>query len=149
MKKIFFILILFLTSCGYTPLYENKVSNNYIFSQIETFGIKEINRRIISMLSFKKDPKNFNFTTLILKNNKNIIETSKDSKGKAESYKMIIEISIIIKKNDNIFKQITLSEEFSYKNLDNKFDLSQYEKNIENNILDKISEKIIIYLNLK
>ena len=149
MKKIFFILILFLTSCGYTPLYENKVSNNYIFSQIETFGIKEINRRIISMLSFKKDPKNFNFTTLILKNNKNIIETSKDSKGKAESYKMIIEISIIIKQNDNIYKQNTFSEEFSYKNLDNKFDLSQYEKNIENNILDKISEKIIIYLNLK
>ena len=62
---------------------------------------------------------------------------------------MIIEISIIIKKNDNIFKQITLSEEFSYKNLDNKFDLSQYEKNIEKNILDKISEKIIIYLKLK
>ena len=149
MKKIIFILILFLTSCGYTPLYENKFSNSYIFGQIELFGIKEINRRIISMLSFKKDPKNFNFTTLILKNNKNIIETSKDSKGKAESYKMIIEISIIIKKNDNIFKQITLSEEFSYKNLDNKFDLSQYEKNIENNILDKISEKIIIYLNLK
>jgi len=149
MKKIFFILILFLTACGYTPLYENKTSNNFNFSQIELSGNKEINRRIISLASFKEDSINFDFTTLILNNNKNIIETSKDAKGKAESYKMIIKVSIIIKKNDDIYKQISVSEEFSYKNLDNKFDLSQYERNVENNILDKISEKILIYLNLK
>ena len=118
--------------------------------QIKALGYddEEINRRIISLASFKEDSINFDFTTLILNNNKNIIETSKDAKGKAESYKMIIKVSIIIKKNDDIYKQISVSEEFSYKNLDNKFDLSQYEKKVENNILDKISEKIIIYLNL-
>lgn len=148
MKKIFFILIILLTSCGYTPLYENKISNNFVFGKIELSGIKDINRRIISMTSLKENSTNFNFTSLLLRSDKTIIETSKNTKGKADSFKMVINISITIKNNNEIYKQNTFTEEFSYKNLDNKFDLSQYEKNIESNIINKISEKIIIYLNL-
>jgi len=148
MKKILVILIFLLTSCGYQPLYSNKSSKELIFYEIETDGNKDISRRIISSTSIKKDKQNYDFEKLILKNEKNIIITSKNSKGEAESYKMILSVQIITQdKNKSISRQSFL-EEFAYKNLDNKFDLSEYEITVENNLINKIVEKIIIYLNI-
>tara|TARA_B100000925_G_scaffold268660_1_gene229939 strand:+ start:187 stop:633 length:447 start_codon:yes stop_codon:yes gene_type:complete len=148
MQKILIILIFLLTSCGYQPLYSNKSSKELIFYEIETDGNKDISRRIISSTSIKKDKQNYDFEKLILKNEKNIIITSKNSKGEAESYKMILSVQIITQdKNKSISRQSFL-EEFAYKNLDNKFDLSEYEITVENNLINKIVEKIIIYLNI-
>ena len=39
-------------------------------------------------------------------------------------------------------------EKFEYNNRSNKFDLKQYEKNIEDNLISQLSYKIIKYLNL-
>ena len=41
-----------------------------------------------------------------------------------------------------------ISEEFSYKNKENKFDLSEYEINIEENLINKIIEEINFYINI-
>ena len=38
-------------------------------------------------------------------------------------------------------------EKFEYNNRSNKFDLKQYEKNIKNNLISELSNKIIKYLN--
>ena len=43
--------------------------------------------------------------------------------------------------NDKKFK-----ENFKYKNQSNKFSLEKYEKVIQNNLITKISNNIIIYL---
>ena len=80
MKKLIILILFFLSSCGYQPLYSNKNSEIYTFSEMELLGNKEINRRIISAISIKEDKQNFKFQKIILKNEKRIIETSKDSK---------------------------------------------------------------------
>jgi len=54
-----------------------------------------------------------------------------------------------LENNDNTLSKKEFNEEFSYKNKDNKFDLSEYEINVENNLVDKIIENLIIYLNIK
>ena len=61
---------------------------------------------------------------------------------------MIINLKFIIENKDNIKSEKVISEEFSYKNKDNKFDLSQYESEIETNLTKRITDKLIIYLNL-
>ena len=46
MKKLFILILFFMTSCGYQPLYVNKNSSDLVFNKVELFGDKEINRRI-------------------------------------------------------------------------------------------------------
>lgn len=147
MKKIFILIIFFLSSCGYQPLYTNKNSKDFIFAEITLVGDLKINKKIISSLNIKKNTENYKFEKIILTNKKEIIETSKNSKGQVDSYKMNLTIGLIIEDKNNVLTEKTLSDTFAYKNLDNKFDLSQYENQIENNLLNKITQELIFYLN--
>lgn len=149
MKKKLIFILLFLTSCGFEPIYSSKNSNNFVFKKIETIGEKTINRRIISAISAKENNIDFSHKKLILENEKNIIETSKNTKGQPDSFKMAIKFKItLIDKKNNSSEKI-FYEEFSYKNKDNKFDLSEYEIKLENDLIDKIIEDLIIYFNIQ
>tara|TARA_B100001564_G_C20034988_1_gene400656 strand:+ start:44 stop:493 length:450 start_codon:yes stop_codon:yes gene_type:complete len=149
MQKILIFILFLLTSCGFEPLYSNKNSNKFIFETVETIGNKKVNRRIISAISIKENEQNFSYKKIILKSKKSIVETSKNAKGVPDSFKMVIRLELILENNDNTLSKKEFNEEFSYKNKDNKFDLSEYEINVENNLVDKIIENLIIYLNIK
>ena len=148
MKKILFLFLFLITSCGFEPLYSNKNLNKFSFEKIETEGEKNINRRILSTVSIKESGTNFSHKKLILKNEKKIIETSRNSKGQPDSFKMSIKLKIILEDNMNKIVEKNFYEEFSYKNQDNKFDLSEYEIKLENDLVDKIIDDLIIYLNI-
>ena len=90
----------------------------------------------------KVDSKEFRNNKIILKNKKSIIETSKNKQGQPDSFKMIINFKFtIIDKTNNLTEKI-ISEEFSYKNKDNKFDLSEFENNLEDNLINNIINQI-------
>tara|TARA_B100001564_G_scaffold258339_1_gene220126 strand:+ start:36 stop:482 length:447 start_codon:yes stop_codon:yes gene_type:complete len=148
MRNFLLIFIFLLSSCGYQPLYSNKNSNKFIFKEIKILGDKNINRNLIASAFIKQDEQNFIYEKLILENSKKIIETSKNSKGQPESYRMIIDLEVTLINEGKTLKNKKFAEEFSYKNLDNKFDLHEYEINVQNNLIDKITEELIIYLNL-
>ena len=147
MKKKLIFILLFLTSCGFEPIYSSKNSNNFVFKKIETIGEKTINRRIISAISAKENNIDFSHKKLILENEKNIIETSKNTIGQPDSLAIKFKITLIDNKNNSSEK--IFYEEFSYKNKDNKFDLSEYEIKLENDLIDKIIEDLIIYFNIQ
>ena len=149
MKKKLIFILLFLTSCGFEPIYSSKNSNDFVFKKIETIGEKTINRRIISAISAKENNIDFSHKKLILENEKNIIETSKNTKGQPDSFKMAIKFKITLIDNKNNSSEKIFYEEFSYKNKDNKFDLSEYEIKLENDLIDKIIEDLIIYFNIQ
>ena len=147
--RIFLLIFIFLlSSCGYQPLYSSKDANKFLFKEIEILGDKNINRNLIASSFLKQDDQNFTYEKLILKNSKKIIETSKNSKGQPESYRMTIDLEVTIINEQKTLKKKIFSEEFSYKNLDNKFDLYEYEINVQNDLINKITEELIIYLNL-
>ena len=148
MKKLFILILFFITSCGYQPLYVNKNNSNLVFSKIELFGDKEINRRIISFISIKEDKSEEKLNQLVLRSNEDIIETSKDSKGRVATLKTTVEIKLVILDGNQIIKEKTFKENFSYNNKDNKFDLTKYQNEIKNNLVDKIIEQMSIYLSL-
>ena len=149
MKKILIVLILVLSNCGYQPLYTNNNSENLVFKKINFEGNKKINRKIISALNFSENESDYNYDELILNTKKNIQTTSKNDKGQAISYNQIIETFITIKNNDNIIKQKSFIVNFSYNTKDNKFDLVEYEEQIENNLINEIIEELNIYINIK
>ncbi len=148
-KKILILLILFLTSCGYQPIYINQNDNNFLFKEIQLSGNKNINRKVLSAVGFKEDEKNYSFIYLNLRSNKIITESSKDSKGQVESYKMLIVLSLELKDKNNNLLTKSFSENFSYNKQANKFDLVEYERDVESNLTKKIIEDLIIYMNLK
>jgi hypothetical protein len=147
-KGILFLLIFVLTNCGYQPLYSKKETKILIVNELELIGDSNINKKIASELSISVD-KNMSLTNkIILENNKTIIETSKNKKGQPDSFKMIIDFKFLLMDKENILKEKFISEEFSYKNKENKFDLSQYEINIEQNLINKIIEKLILNISI-
>ena len=149
MNKIIIILFFFITSCGYQPIYVNKNSSDLIFKKVELIGDKEINRRIVSIISIKENSNEEKLDDLLLKSRENILETSKDSKGRVATLKTIVEIELIILNENQIVKERVFNESFSYNNKNNKFDLAEYQVEVKNNLVDKIIEQINIYLSLK
>ena len=70
---------------------------------------------------------------------------SKDSKGDAKIFEKSIEVKITSKKNNDI-NQLVYLETFSFNIQSNKFELNQYKKNIENTLVDRILQQLIIDL---
>jgi outer membrane lipopolysaccharide assembly protein LptE/RlpB len=152
MIKKFFIIsaILLLTNCGYQPLFVDKDNLLLKFSEISTDGNEEINRKIISTIRINKTKDLANSYLLKINSNKEKQIAAKNSSGDVTSYKMMIIINIsLINPNDNnkVVKSKEFNTSFTYNNADNKFQLSQDEKNIINNLIETVSGKIVIYLN--
>jgi hypothetical protein len=147
-KKLFITILIFLSSCGYQPIYYEKNNNNYSFNKISYEGDIKINRKIVSVLSFKEKLNDYNYDQLILNSSKDVIETSKNSKGQVTSYRSSIKLKLIIKNKDKIVKEKIFEKEFSYSNLENKYDLTEYQNSVENNLINKIIEELILYINL-
>tara|TARA_Y100001970_G_scaffold258833_1_gene339161 strand:- start:4445 stop:4894 length:450 start_codon:yes stop_codon:yes gene_type:complete len=147
-NRILFLLLITLTSCGYQPLYSKKETKTLIVNELELIGDANINKSIISALSINVDKNMLLTNKVILENKKTIVETSKNKKGQPDSFKMIIDVKFLLTDNGNISNEKFITEEFSYKNKENKFDLSQYETNIEQNLINKIIEKLIFYINV-
>ena len=148
MKKIFIICILFISSCNYQPIYLNKNLKNFEFQKIFTEGDRDINKQIINSIGLKENRLNNNLNELLLTSELNIDETSKNSKGQVNSFRSKIIINLTISKEEDIILKKNFTEEFSYNNKDNKFELLQYQKEVRDILINKIVEEIILFLNL-
>jgi hypothetical protein len=81
-----------------------------------------------------------------LNSTKKIEVISKDKNGSPSVYRSSIIVNFLLIYEGDIFKQKNFDTSFTYNNSNNKFDLSQYQKNIELNLINEISENIFIYL---
>ena len=148
MKKIFLVLLLFISSCGYQSIYLNKSLKNYEFKKITHEGNKNINRKIINFLSIEENEANIDKNEIFINSSYQIKEISKDSKGQVTLYKDIISVNINIKDEKNLnVKNKKFNREFTYNNKDNKFDLVEYQNSIKDDLLKVVINDIIIFLN--
>ena len=149
MKKFLLIFAFILTSCGYQPIYINKSLNNVEFSKITISGDSDINKKIINSLSFKENEFNDTLNNLLIESSFQIRETSKNSKGQVQTYRSIITVNLIINNKKETILNKTFLKDFSYANKDNKFELVQYQNDVKNNLINKIIEDIILFINLQ
>ena len=150
MKKNFyiFLLLLFLSSCGYDALYSIKNKNNYDFSisDLNFIGDRDINIKIREKLNnYTLNKKEKNFTLNISSNSEKII-TSKNITGDATSFQNIITLNIKVSMNDGFENSFIILEKFNYNNVTNKFDLKIYEREIKNNLTETATNKLIFKL---
>tara|TARA_B110000495_G_C22395954_1_gene253668 strand:- start:64 stop:516 length:453 start_codon:yes stop_codon:yes gene_type:complete len=144
-KIITLFIFLLLTSCEYTPIYSSKnfdLDLRSIINQKNDRLHSNINKRLKNF-SNKKSQKKIH---LVIDAKKIISTLSKDTKGDPSRYEMIISINLEIKYDENKSLITPFQEKFNYNTNSNKFELNQYEKEIENLLIDKIIENIIIYL---
>ena len=147
MKKIFLIFLIFLlNSCGYTPIYSSKDSNykiinfqkninnnltNYIQNTINAFSNDEASKSLNIQFEFKEE----------------IITVLKDSKGDPSKSRLNITVNLsVLDTNQNLIASNVFSENFEYNIDDNKFNLKQYEKNIKFNLVEQITQEILVFL---
>ena len=146
-KKIFLIFIfLFTTSCGYESIYSKKVQRTIFIDRVIFNGDKKVDRKILSRLPVQIIKSNESGLSLNLNSKKKIISASKDSAGNTKVYILTLTVEIALMKNEKAIKTKSFESNFSYNNTSNKFDLNQYQSNIEKNLINIISEKISIYL---
>ena len=147
MKKLIFVVIalFILNNCGYAPIYSSKNSNFYI--DISQKDRSKLNSKIEKNIKKISNQNSENIIQLEISSNKKINTISKDKKGDPSRFSMTISLTINIlnKNNYEINKTKTFTEEFNYNNNSNKFSLKQYEKDIEDNLINKIIERSIIY----
>ena len=147
MKKIFLVLvIIFLNSCGYTPLYSSKDSNYKVISFKKNLNNSLTNyiQNSIEVLSNENADKSLKIS---FEYNENISIILKDSKGDPAKnrLKVIIDLSLF-DNSDNLIISKKFSESFEYNIDDNKFNLKQYEKNIKLNLVEDITQQILVFL---
>ncbi len=148
LKIIFVVIFLLNSSCGYKPIY---MKNNELvleFNNIITIGDEKLNDKIINAVGITENQANNKLNELIVRSSFNIEETSKNSKGQVITYRSIINVQLTIKNNEKIIKNKNFINEFSYNNKNNKFELTQYQNEIKNNLINKSSEEILLFLNL-
>jgi hypothetical protein len=152
LKKIITTLsFLLLLSCGYEPIYSKKqINNNYNYSinTINYIGDNKVMKilknklKIILDIEKKSVELNLNLDSRITK-----AIASKDKKGNPIRFSIKILINVEVYESEILKNKTNFEEKFEYNNKSNKFDLKKYEKNIKNNLISKLSNEIIRYLN--
>ena len=145
-KSILLILLFFiLANCGFEPIYSSKKSN-FNIGEIKITSKNKFNSIIKNNLKNISNNESQNKFDLIINSEKKRIISSKDAKGNPQLLTMIISIEVQIVKDNVIKNKKSFSENFTYSNNSNKFSLTQYEKDIEKNLINKIIENINTYL---
>ena len=150
MKNLKYLFIFFfLLSCGYTPIYQTDQNSKIRLDIINYSGDKKLGRSITKGIERLKNNKSDNIYDLNLIGSKKESVASKDKKGNISTYKMLIEVDFNLesKENNKIFSKKFIKQT-TYNSMNNKFELSQYELNLEKNMISQILQDINIYLNI-
>ena len=146
MKKIItgFVIFLFLTSCGFTPIYSTK-NFDFRLKKIVSKENNQLNSKIEKQLQVFSNQESQKIMSLEVDGQRLVNTLTKDSKGNPSRHEMIINIKLEI---TYLQKKITKSfeEKFNYNVGKNKFELNQYEKEIENLLINRNIDLIIVYL---
>ena len=142
-NKILIILLIFLSSCGYSSIYEGNQSRDFKLSIIKTNGDSEFNNLIKKELKlFSNNSSKKEYFLSINTNYKKTI-TSKNLAGVANTYNISLSASILVEINNKI-NNFQFKENINISNNTNSFEQNNYEKNIRRNFASSIREKLII-----
>jgi hypothetical protein len=138
-KKIILIsLIFFLNNCGFTPIYLNNTDINFSIEQIDYLGDREFNNFLKTNLNNYKKIDTENKIFIEANSNYKKIILTKDGTGKVTNYKILTEVTFLIKP---INKKIKITEKRIMDSKADKFEEARYERTIKQNFASSISNK--------
>ena len=139
-KNILIIsLLIFLSNCGFTPIYLNNKNINFSIEQVNYTGDRELNNFLKTILNQYKnekvDNKIFIETSSVYK--KNIL--SKNKAGEVSDYQIEAEVIFLIKPSN---KKIKITEKKIMESIDDKFEEARNERSIKQSFASSISKKL-------
>ncbi|WP_440924342.1 hypothetical protein [Candidatus Pelagibacter sp.] len=145
----YLFIFLFLLSCGYSPIYQTNKEINLKLGTINYSGDKVIGREIAKGLEKFKKSNSLNILDANFDVTKKEIIVTKDKKGDPSSFRTTIEMNLELsyQKNNKVFTR-NFIEERTYDSMENKFELTKYKNNLENNMIFKILGDINIFFNI-
>lgn len=143
-KKIFFNLLIlcFISSCSYKPLFNQNQVNNFKFQKIQIKGDKRIVQILINKLGISE--KREGDLNLSIEGKKKVSVSNKSSTGKILEYGVNLTFEIEVKsriEQKKIYSK-KISKNESFKNSDNYSDTISDEKKVIDNISDLVSDQI-------
>ena len=145
-KKIYLLLIiLILTSCGYSPVYNSPNKSDYKINIIEKSGDRLINNLIISEIKAISNSQSNTIFNLEINTVFEKIIISKDAKGTVSDYQLILKSNFVIIKGDNS-ETISFVEKQNIKNTSDIFEQKNYEDTIKRNFVNSLVRKLNLEL---
>ena len=139
-KIIIFTLILFLSNCGFTPVYLNNSKVNFSIEQVNFEGDRELNNFLkINLSRYKNTNDNKKiFIEANTKYEKNVL--SKDATGKTTRYKLVAEVIFLIKPDN---KKIVVTEKKIMDSMNDNFEENRFERSAKQGFASLMSSKLI------
>ena len=150
LKKIIIILLstLYLTSCGFTPIYSKK-NLDFQINNIQFEGDREIKAILLSNLSAyktkKKDKYNYD---LNIKSEKKVEIASKNTKGEATVYKININSTVEVFLDDKLLLTKHYNNSLIYSSEKKIIKMKEVESRNLSNLSSKLASEIILTLSL-
>lgn len=143
--KIFsLVVIFFLSSCGFKPIYSSK-GQNFTLGNVNLVGDKKLVKYFETRIKRFKGESNKKYDLEVkLDVAKNIV--SKDKKGDPSIFSIQVSLKMILKQSNKPDTSKTFVQNTNYNNITNKFDLKKHERNLEKQLIDKIIEDFIFYI---
>ena len=141
-------LLIFITSCGYTPIYSN-LNNKNINIQVEKVnGNKNINKLIVQKLSRYQSENSEKVYNVKINSDYEKLILTKNAAGNATNFRLSVKIQFITNINDNM-EEFKFTEKFDMKKGDTIFEEEKYENNIINDMINIIVQRFISQLIIK
>ena len=150
LKKIIIILLstLYLTSCGFTPIYSKK-NLDFQINNIQFEGDREIKAILLSNLSaYKtKEKDKYNYD-LNIKSEKKVEIASKNPKGEATVYKININSTVEVFLDDKLLLTKHYNNSSIYSSEKKIIKMKEIESRNLSNLSSKLASEIILTLSL-
>jgi hypothetical protein len=140
-KHIIFIsLILFLTHCGFSPIYLKNTNADFSIENINYKGDRDLNNFIKTNLDQYKDNKSDRKILIETVSKYEKVILTKNAAGEVTNYKLIAKVTFLIKP---INKKINITEQEIISSMDDKFEETRKERATKQNFARSISNKLI------
>ena len=136
---IFTLVILY--GCSFKPMLADK-KYDFRFIQIKFEGDKKINQSIKQNL-VRNSVGNNNFEVYFITTKKKEIISS-NAKGDPIKFKIKINLEYKILRNGDVLANNKVIKETNYNNINDKLELSQFEENVLNNLIEDLSQEILM-----
>ena len=141
-------IIIFLTSCGYTPIYSNLKNNNINIQVQNTSGDKDLNNLIVQKLSRYQNENAKKKFDVTIETDFNKIILTKDTAGNATNFRLSLKMTFNATNNGNS-EELIYFEKFDMKKGNTIFEDQKYENIIKNDMINIIIQRFVSQLLIK
>ena len=143
MKKIsLLVIIILIYGCGYSPLYISG-KNDLFLNLVNIKGDFDLNTYIKNDFKIASDENSLNVFDINVETKYEKIILAKDSTGDATDYRLDFNVKFTILSEN---KEISYKESFKIKKNNQKFEQSNYEREIKRNFSQIVNDKLVLYL---